>query len=410
MIRFGRNKVKRYRPVARAGGPLKPTITARRRVLHRLAAGSLVVILLSNVLFPLKTPASASDLAPPRWKTGDPFAKQLTIPVGIHWSGRNTLRKGLTNLARSQQICILLDRRIDPGQQVQVSMSDAPLGDCLTRIADKVHAKVCYLGPTVYLAPTDVASILPTLAAIKRQQVQKLPKAVRHRMLHKRVWGWEDLTTPQELLGQLAEESPIPIKGINSIPHDLWPAANLPPLALVDRLTLVTAAFDRTIEFDAGGDRVRIVTMPRSVALTRTYHIASGSEWLAEQVRKDFPAAVFEQAERQLTISGSWQDHRRIQSLLSGKPSPVPLHRGTGRKVYTVNVEGTVAQLIHAVAPQIGLEADLNMEIRHALRRRIRVEVDQASTDELLHAILDPADLDFKIIGDRLEIIPSPKN
>ena len=39
----------------------------------------------------------------------------------------------------------------------------------------------------------------------------------------------------------MADENKIKIDGRQAIPHDLWPAADLPAMSLVDRLSLPTA-------------------------------------------------------------------------------------------------------------------------------------------------------------------------
>ena len=60
---------------------------------------------------------------------------------------------------------------------------------------------------------------------------------------------------PADLLAQLGRLGDVEIIGIERVPHDLWAAADLPPLSLVDRLTLIAVQFDLTFKVAAGGAR-----------------------------------------------------------------------------------------------------------------------------------------------------------
>src|SRR6185369_10390717 len=48
--------------------------------------------------------------------------------------------------------------------------------------------------------------------------------------------------------------------------HDLWPAYDLPPLTLVERLTVVLAGFGQTYQVTDGG-QVRIIPIPQDTSL-----------------------------------------------------------------------------------------------------------------------------------------------
>ena len=54
--------------------------------------------------------------------------------------------------------------------------------------------------------------------------------------------AWDELAEPRTLLAALARENGLEIEGLDRVPHDLWPAADWPPMSLVDRLTLIAQA------------------------------------------------------------------------------------------------------------------------------------------------------------------------
>ena len=49
-------------------------------------------------------------------------------------------------------------------------------------------------------------------------------------------------------LAQLGQRSGVEITGLEQVPHDLWAAADLPPISLVARLTLIAVQFDLTFK------------------------------------------------------------------------------------------------------------------------------------------------------------------
>ena len=48
------------------------------------------------------------------------------------------------------------------------------------------------------------------------------------------------------------------------MPHDLWAAADLPPISLVDRLTLIAIQFDLTFKVAEHGKRLELVPVPEN--------------------------------------------------------------------------------------------------------------------------------------------------
>ena len=98
-----------------------------------------------------------------------------------------------------------------------------------------------------------------------------LPPAAAKKFFEQKSMAWDDLTTPRELLEKLGSENGIEIAGLEQIPHDLWAAADLPPLELIERLTLIAGQYDLTFEVSADGNRITLVPVPEHVELVRTY-------------------------------------------------------------------------------------------------------------------------------------------
>ena len=106
--------------------------------------------------------ANAADRV--AWTTGREFQQRLAQPVDILWTG-NPLRAAIRGLSEAQQVAILLDRRVDPGQKLDLTIKGKPLEAALQTIADHCGLGVSRLGAVVYLGPPSAAQRLRPAAA-----------------------------------------------------------------------------------------------------------------------------------------------------------------------------------------------------------------------------------------------------
>ena len=126
--------------------------------------------------------------------------------------------------------------------------------------------------------------------------------------------SWEDFATPRQLLSGLAEQSGVEILGVERVPHDLWGAAHLPSLSLMDRLTLLANQFDLTFQISPDGGKVRLVPVPDEVLITREYAVGRQAEQLAEQWATLLPDSRIRVSGGKVIVQGTIEDQERIAS------------------------------------------------------------------------------------------------
>src|SRR5207245_1970556 len=131
---------------------------------------------------------------PVAWLTGDKLRAQLEQKVGIDWGGNKgrTFRQAITRLASSQRVAIVLDRRVDPDQKIELSLDDVTLDAALKLIAANKQLGVAQLGSAIYLGPKGTAEKLRTLAALRKDETLRLPSSVRSRLLQLPPMRWDD--------------------------------------------------------------------------------------------------------------------------------------------------------------------------------------------------------------------------
>ena len=350
-----------------------------------------------------------------QWLTGDKLHAQLEQKVGATWSGL-PLRQALSSLARSQRTAILLDRRVDPDQKIEMSFDDVTLDAALKLVAAREQIGMAVVGSTIYLGPPKTAERIRTLAALRKDETRSLSAAARGHFLEVHPWHWDDLAAPSDILSGLATQCSIRINGREKIPHDLWAAADLPAMNFIDRLTLVAAEFDQTFEIGSDGRSVQLVDMPETVVLERSYPlrgaIAEKANEISRKLTESLPEAKIELTGGKLLVRGRAEDHDFVETLLAGAPAK----RTTvspGQKVYTLAIKMPVGTLVKKLGEKLELEVRLDEPAIQAaglsLTTEVNVNVKEATADELLKAVLAPAGLTFSRHDKVIDVHPAKK-
>lgn len=361
-------------------------------------------------------PGEAAD-EPVDWRTGRAFEQQLTMPVSLHWP-RVPLRSSLERLAGIQRVAMMLDRRIDPNQLIELQLHEVPLQTALEQIAATSHMGVTRLGPLVYFGPPAATRQLRTLAAAAEEPLAALAPSRQQKWLARASWGWEALSTPRELLETLARENSFTIENLELVPHDLWPQVSWPSLSLIERMTLLLIGFDLTFEITGEGSAVVLVPIGEPATLVRTYTVGPQAETVAQRIAPFAPQAAIRVERDQLIVRGRAEEHETIARALRGEPMRRTTTRRktqAGEKVLTLNVQNSrLGALVQQLAGQLGLELQIDEAALRAagvdLEKLVSLQVQNVSLDELLTTILAPQGLDFRVIEKRLEVFPASEN
>ena len=342
------------------------------------------------------------------WKTGPALRQALDAKLSLTWSERQ-LRDGLANLSQSTQVAIVLDRRIDPSQTLELSAADESLQTLLVKIGDQAKAGVTAIGPCVYLGPPDTAAVLSTVAATRRNDAGRLTADTKLRLLRTQAWQWSELTEPRQLLADLARQASVTVQNPELIPHDLWPAQSLPPLPWVDRLSLLVAGFGLTFQFDAQGTTVRLIPLPESAALEKTYPTRGNAADLAVQLRRIVPQAQIRTEPGKLHVAASQDDHDKVERLLAGERvttvKKVKPGAGVGEKRYTLTVENQPAgAVLKTVANSLGKELKYDEALLDKLKTNVSFTAKDITLEELMKKTLEPLGLMYKLDDKVLEV------
>ncbi len=357
--------------------------------------------------WPLATGAIQGDSS--GWAIGASLKEQLAAPLRVSWSNI-PLARALKSLGMTQRLAIVLDRRIDPDQLIAIVLVDEPLRGALDKIARHVRAGYCQLGPIAYIGPPAMAQRLRTLAALRLEEIRPLPPAASRKFLLMRTSHWNDLAEPRRIIEELAQEAGVTIDGAEKIPHDLWPAADLPPLAWIDRLTLLAAQFELAFHVNKTGDRVGLVVAPEKVVLSRTYPAGRDAGAVARRWAKALPGAQITVEKNLLRLDGLLEDHEQVEQRLRGTPTSRPTVMA-GKEVYQLSVENAaLAQVVKQLAEQLNLRFEWDRAAIDAagisVEQLVSVRVQNVSLDELMRAVLAGTGLAFRRDDRTVSIYP----
>jgi hypothetical protein len=345
---------------------------------------------------------------PARWKTGAAFRQQLASSMSVTWSER-ALRDALAGVSQQLDVAVFLDRRIDPGQPTGLSVREKPAEEVFRQLAAAAHAEWRAVGPVIFVGPAHAAGKLPTLAALRRQEAAQLPADARSRLLKTQTWHWDELAEPRRLLDELAKQAGITVSNPEVIPHDLWPAVSLPPLAWVDRLSLLLAGFDLTFETADQGKTVRLVPFPETVSLERSFTPRGPAGTVLAQLRRTVPDAEIRVEQGKLVVTGLQEDHEKIEQLLADQNAPKTktAKKGPVEKRYslTIGKNEPAGVVMTEIANQLGKELKYDVAVLQKLKQHVPVSVKGVTLDELLTATLKPLGLKYKLMEDSLEIV-----
>jgi hypothetical protein len=296
-----------------------------------------------------------------------PTAASLDTPLNGSWTGV-PLRAWLEQLSQPAGRPVILDRRLDPDLHVTRQCRGEPLGTALAEVAARIDADVVDLRSTIRLAPRGVAAACSQAEATRDRELTALPRRQRAVPQSTRAWTWPDGARPADLVAAVAADAKLTVAGLETIPHDHLAGRVLPPLTLAERLDLVLADFDK-----------RIAWRPAAAGATPTAAIVPLTDGATPST--------------------------------AAKPSRVPAQRQpapAGPARFTLRAAAPLDQLLASVSGQLGLTLVLD---RDALAARgiaaaeiVRLEVSDASREQLLDAIVTPLRLTWRIDGDTLRV------
>jgi hypothetical protein len=334
---------------------------------------------------------------------------RLAASVNLAWQGR-PLDEALASLAHAQGISILRDRRVDPDQRIDLTISNSTLQSALDTLAANLNLGVSNLGIVIYLGPRDTATRLRTVAWRTARLVDELPDGAAKLWRREKRLSWNEASTPRDIVRDLCREAGTRIENLNDVPHDLWAEVSLPPTPLADRLALVLIQFDRMWEFTEDHRMIRIVPIPDTIEAEMRVPLGRNQAETLAQWRTRLPRATVTAEAGQVVLRGLIEDLQGFDTI-ARRGNPRIERPQESRYQLTVRVEDQPLEpLVGQICQRLGLtlEWDRTGINSAGLTSDVKVSCDvkNGSLEELMRAILEPVGLDYRREDKALTIIP----
>jgi hypothetical protein len=359
--------------------------------------------------------------------TGRDFEEALAKTISLAWQGQN-LRDGLRQLSETRSVSILLDRRIDPGQQLTMQIQKVSLQSLLNLIATEVRAGISILGNVVYVGPVEVASRLRTVEEIVASQLvssrsttisaDASPATRRSfELLERQSLSWPDLTTPRDLLEEVGRRYVLKIDAADRVPHDLWGQANVPSGTSSQLLLAVLAQFNLSFEWTDNRDGIRIVDMPVDPRIERQFTLKRGTEQsILTELERRLPTIERQIAGRRISVVGTVEQIESVEELIfpeRRQENSRPNQRmvGGGVTVFTFKATAPLEAFMKTLQAQAGFtfkydpEAFTQAGIR--LDQQILLEAKELTAQEVFEKMFSPQNIAYKVDGQTVHLTPA---
>ncbi|MBM81821.1 MAG: hypothetical protein CMJ78_14690 [Planctomycetaceae bacterium] len=352
----------------------------------------------------------------PVLKIGPAFKQQLQTPISASWGTASdaqtdsfSLRHIVKRVSDGWDISLLVDRRVDPDQEVAIELVRRPLIDGVREIAGQAKSEISVIGNVIYLAPADSARVIRTLVQLRTNQLAELSSAKsrsrRLKLSQRRDIHWNDLDTPAGILDQITERYELQIEGREQIRHDLWAGATLPSATATEALSLLLAQFGMTFQWSADADSIRLMPIPETVTIQRSYRLKSGRATTTVRIWKEkIPGIQTSVKASEIVVRGTLEQHEAIDELRnpSSAPSkPVGKSIDLSRQRFTLKVSKAPASAILKRLEQSGIRLKYDAAALKAaganLDQNVSIDVKQADANELFRQIIEPLGLKYKV-------------
>lgn len=349
---------------------------------------------------------------------GKPFEAALDQKIGRAWTGQDghTLRDVMRQLAESQSISIVLDRRIDPTQSIELTLPPTPLREIVSALARKVDGGMSVVGNVVYVGPTDSAKKLRTLVELRNADRAKLTSSAwRNRpvsLTQPKTFVWQELDRPRDMLKAVADKFKIEIDGLDKLPHDLWAKTSLPQVTATEALSLLLVQFGSTFEFVADRAAIRIVPIPERVFVERSHRVLANSPVILDAARKQFTDVELEQSGANLIARGTVERQADIAAWLKPgdqKTSKTPDKTLSERRF-------TLKQKNAAVGDVIKTFTNFGVKIEYdpkqfadggiSLDQKIDIDEKNVPAEQLFRKLFEPLGIKVTIEGETVQLKP----
>lgn len=310
------------------------------------------------------------------------------------WSCRDAPAAGqLQQFQELTGVAVVLDRRIDRDHALTLETGFVSRGRILGQFCDSLgDSGWSATDQLVYVGPRDAAARLPILLDVGREVTAslrgQLTSAAYRRLLAAQAVRWEILSEPRALVQNAVVSAGLSCDHPERVPHDVWDAAEWPPMPVSDQVTLILNQFDLMLCPGSSPASVDIVPVDPERLLTRSYRFnRSARDEVTQSCQRQFPTLKQHWVGNTLKVTAGLAQHIWLQTLWNqldfAAPGDTPLPSDSLlSRNFSLRVErSTLGQLVE-----------------YFRTNGIRVEIVDADSREARRMLLTDVTLDLRSV------------
>jgi hypothetical protein len=349
--------------------------------------------------------ASGQDLPPVlvptaqiKYLTGVKLERRNLKPLSV-WLRDSPIRRLLAGFSANEEIAVVIDRRVDPGQLLNVGVENRSVEQFLWKVADAAGLGVCRFEDCYYFGPVETAAMLPILEADLKKVAKKKGRRSSIGWTSRRPLQTGVIVEPKAILEELGRTNGFEIKGLEQLPYDLWAGFSLPPSTLYARVQIVLSSFNKTFEISSNGKSITIIDFPVMQTATREFPVAKRLSDAAD-VKRQFPGLKLTFRGKSVVAKGAPLELSKLKRELVRR---VKVEAGD-EIVFTLKNEASRLTILRTIAANGGFELVLESGDPSELSSIIQIDVVKVSRGELIFKTLEGTGLRGKIEDGKLVI------
>ena len=331
-----------------------------------------------------------------KYLTGKKLNRRNLQALSIWWKDEE-LRDRLMAFSETQDIAIMLDRRVDPSTIVNLGVEDRTVEQAFRRISSAAKIGVCRIENCYYFGPVDTTIALPIAMDTLARQAKKVSRRSAVKWTAKRPVRTGPVVETKALIQAIATKHGFVVNGLEELPHDLWYSVSLPPTSVIGQLQLMLAGFDKTFEIDPDAKSITIIDFPKIESARRVFAVTKRPA-NAKELTAQFPDLRISYRSKAVTATGPPQQLAQLEAALIEQVES----QANQKVVFTFKADASRLEILQKIATTAKLELILGQIPPEELSDRIKINAIDVTQNELIFKALKGTRFHAKVEGGKL--------
>ena len=337
------------------------------------------------------------------------FYAELAAPCRVSAEGIG-LRELVSKISATHKVNIWLDRRIDPSLTVSSGKAGQSVEQTLVASIAGHSLGLAIVDGLVIIGPGEEPILIANSILLARQNLRAASTRLSA-LVERHDLSWQQLDSPVEVCRQISSVWNVPVQA-DSMPHDLWAAAEFREIDGASMLELVASGFGLQVDWAGASDSIGFREGKRPAHVVRKYSsrlVSAADKSLLKRLDSQFK---FKPQGAHAQVAGNALVHHELQKQIhsSGRKKPAGNGSPTERpleKRFSGNLKNYCREILKFLAGRAGFELDIAAASDNRLARVVSVSLNDTQVTEIVRQICAQAELECEFREDTV-IIKDP--